>query len=698
MLLALPLSLIWLNLAWAANAPGTQSKLTPQQEAYQQALKQEFDAFVTEFPTYMSVPENTPEELKQRRDLGLIWQERARVVLEEFGGTALGTERVQAEAAEWQKPKDGSEEISSAGMLPNEAASNVGPPDQNNASLAYSEILPEVYGVWTEHIFGFGMPLTQVWYGGTPAPGSGVAWSIAGGITAPMPTVIGFTESWNPTMAGVPPIGPDQFYMAMSEWVAPALSPVSPSAIVTHASAGSGSPFPSGSGPGLVFQGGGGTWVDYPYLIVDDHPGNMGPPGLGDAHVAWVEYFDVDGDPNGNGIFYDDPADFYNIWVASANTLAGPMPYPNWGNYWVLWSGPVLPWMHQAHRPSLSAVGPAGTPLVPPSGVYVSWFDGVGGIILVEASPQPGSGAPWTVLGPTLVTVPVTPLPFMLNGNIKASTSVTIGVDNGPLFSGMVYVAWSDYATGDADIMFTASATGGLTWSPPVRVNQDPVGNGADQWAPHMMVDINTGEIKITYYDRRNDPAGNLLIETFASSSLDGGVTWTDWIISDVGPMPPVTTLAVGPALYVGDYLFSDFNWLSGYGAIWNDGRNGGDQDVYFEDVQTPWGTDSDGDGIPDAADNCPAVFNPNQAITIGLTGDVLPPSDGLLTAADIIYLVNYVFKSGPMPNPCQAAGDVTCDGAITAADVIFLVNHVFKGGPPPCNICLAFGLGWTCP
>jgi hypothetical protein len=73
-------------------------------------------------------------------------------------------------------------------------------------------------------------------------------------------------------------------------------------------------------------------------------------------------------------------------------------------------------------------------------------------------------------------------------------------------------------------------------------------------------------------------------------------------------------------------------------------------------------------------------------ACPVSLTGDV--NIDGFITAGDIIYMVNFVFKSGPPPNPIVAAGDVNCDGNDTAADVIYLVNMVFKSGPPPCDVC----------
>jgi hypothetical protein len=80
----------------------------------------------------------------------------------------------------------------------------------------------------------------------------------------------------------------------------------------------------------------------------------------------------------------------------------------------------------------------------------------------------------------------------------------------------------------------------------------------------------------------------------------------------------------------------------------------------------------------------------------IEVSGDVDLSTD--ITAADIIWLVNHVFKSGLDPLPCAANGDVDCSGAVTAADIIFEVNHVFKGGPPPCDICGMVPGIWTCP
>jgi hypothetical protein len=66
-----------------------------------------------------------------------------------------------------------------------------------------------------------------------------------------------------------------------------------------------------------------------------------------------------------------------------------------------------------------------------------------------------------------------------------------------------------------------------------------------------------------------------------------------------------------------------------------------------------------------------------------GILGDA--NSDKKVTVSDVIYLINFLFKSGPAPNPYQA-GDVNCDSYVTVSDVIYLINYLFKGGPAPCS------------
>lgn len=45
-----------------------------------------------------------------------------------------------------------------------------------------------------------------------------------------------------------------------------------------------------------------------------------------------------------------------------------------------------------------------------------------------------------------------------------------------------LYVTWSDYRNGDLDAFCSTSGDSGRSWTPAVRVNNDPIHNGADQF------------------------------------------------------------------------------------------------------------------------------------------------------------------------------------------------------------------------
>ncbi|NIM98135.1 MAG: hypothetical protein GTO24_08670, partial [candidate division Zixibacteria bacterium] len=58
---------------------------------------------------------------------------------------------------------------------------------------------------------------------------------------------------------------------------------------------------------------------------------------------------------------------------------------------------------------------------------------------------------------------------------------------------------------------------------------------------------------------------------------------------------------------------------------------------------------------------------------------------DGSVDAADVVYLINYLFRNGQAPDPLEA-GDANCDGAVEPGDVVYLINYLFREGPPPCE------------
>lgn len=66
--------------------------------------------------------------------------------------------------------------------------------------------------------------------------------------------------------------------------------------------------------------------------------------------------------------------------------------------------------------------------------------------------------------------------------------------------------------------------------------------------------------------------------------------------------------------------------------------------------------------------------------------GDV--NNDGGLDVGDVVYLINYLYKNGPVPIPFLVIGDVTCDFIVDVGDVVYMINYLFRNGPEPCNPC----------
>jgi hypothetical protein len=59
---------------------------------------------------------------------------------------------------------------------------------------------------------------------------------------------------------------------------------------------------------------------------------------------------------------------------------------------------------------------------------------------------------------------------------------------------------------------------------------------------------------------------------------------------------------------------------------------------------------------------------------------------DGTINVADAVFLINFIFKSGPAPDPL-IAGDANCDNNPNIGDAVYIINFVFNGGPEPgCN------------
>jgi hypothetical protein len=127
--------------------------------------------------------------------------------------------------------------------------------------------------------------------------------------------------------------------------------------------------------------------------------------------------------------------------------------------------------------------------------------------------------------------------------------------------SNRLYVTWSDYRNGDLDIFLAASADKGKHWSSPVRVNDDPVHNGAEQFFQWLAVDPVDGSVNLLFYDRRGDPRNQKQIVALARST-DGGRNFTNYAWP-------------GDPFEASDIFFGDYSGLTAYGGrvygIWTE-------------------------------------------------------------------------------------------------------------------------------
>ncbi|MBK7141706.1 MAG: thrombospondin type 3 repeat-containing protein [bacterium] len=474
--------------------------------------------------------------------------------------------------------------------------------EQNNTAVSWNEIKPgEIYTLYNNHLPGLFQAVTIDW-AWSPAFGASGSW-LPMGVTAPPP----YPSYWNPSLGSAPGGG----FMMGGTAFGPGqqFTPIG-NAVYMSGSLGGGAPFaapfPISISPAIN------QWFDYTSLSIVDVPG-IPVPMMGEATYAWVQYTDIDGDPNGDLNFYNDPADLAAIWSSSTNLLGGPFPYPALSP-----PAPVMPGMpawrvSAGHKPALDFAGPAGTGFLAPGATYCIWRDILAGNIVMSWNPTPTGGAPWSL--PAIITGGILPVPPTLAPGIEVANTVDLAIDKGVAGGcpSYVYIVWdAPGPTGtDIDIWMTVSPAGGAPGSflPPMRVNQDPVGNGRDQWAPTITLDRNTGAVIVSYNDRRNDPANNA-VEIWSSISRDCGVTFQDCILTRNGPFPPVSTIPRPLGQYIGSYFDSDFNLINPFGIVWNDGRNGVDQDVIFENV---FACDTDNDGIIDSLDNCDFTPNPSQ-------------------------------------------------------------------------------------
>lgn len=139
------------------------------------------------------------------------------------------------------------------------------------------------------------------------------------------------------------------------------------------------------------------------------------------------------------------------------------------------------------------------------------------------------------------------PIMYAIDGMDRANGFPQIAIDpRGGAKGGPIYVTWSDYRNGEVDIFLSVSKNHGKSWSAPIRVNNDPVHNGADHFFQWLAVDPVTGAVNVVFYDRRQDPRNRRQIVALARST-DGGQTFANYAW---------TTQPFNPeGVFMGDYL-----------------------------------------------------------------------------------------------------------------------------------------------
>ncbi len=149
--------------------------------------------------------------------------------------------------------------------------------------------------------------------------------------------------------------------------------------------------------------------------------------------------------------------------------------------------------------------------------------------------------------------------------------------------TGQLYLAWADKGTGDADILLITSKDRGKTWSAPLRVNDDPIHNGAQQFQPQLAVSPQ-GIVTISFFDTRNDPSRKL-IDVYLAQSLNHATSFQKNIrVTTKGwdPTIQVPTDDDGKK-FIGDYqgLVADATFVH---LFWNDTRTG-KQEIFTSSV-----------------------------------------------------------------------------------------------------------------
>lgn len=155
---------------------------------------------------------------------------------------------------------------------------------------------------------------------------------------------------------------------------------------------------------------------------------------------------------------------------------------------------------------------------------YIGWrrsspTPGAGDIQFVRST---NNGTTWgsTATIATGLSDPMNPY-----GSDRISGFIAMDVDD---TNGNVYVAYvsRNLPPDFSDVYFIRSTNGGVTWTSPVALNSNP-GSDRSQFFVWLSVDQGNGRVDIIWYDQVNGTGTSDLTEVMHTHSSDGGLTWS---------------------------------------------------------------------------------------------------------------------------------------------------------------------------
>jgi hypothetical protein len=153
----------------------------------------------------------------------------------------------------------------------------------------------------------------------------------------------------------------------------------------------------------------------------------------------------------------------------------------------------------------------------------------------------------------------------------RVSDIPSIAIDNSSNIKtkGHLYVTTYSYVKNRMRVRVHRSINGGTTWTGP----KYPAGTGKnDEFFPWINVSNVTGDVGVTWLDRRNDPA-DVNYEEFASVSANGGGIYLPNVKLASKPSNPFND-GFGGA-FMGDYTGNFWGSNNNLYASWMDTRNG---------------------------------------------------------------------------------------------------------------------------